>query len=106
MRMRIRDPEIFLTWIRDGKNSDLGSGINIPDPQHCFLEKQQTPDETGVELYLGMDTLAFKLEADKALKSVLPDQKERALFLSNLKQGRGTYSYTSVLIEFISKCGS
>jgi hypothetical protein len=36
-----------------------------------------------------MDTLAFKLEADKALKSVLPDQKERALFLSNLKQGRG-----------------
>jgi hypothetical protein len=20
--------------IRDGKNSDLGSGINIPDPQH------------------------------------------------------------------------
>jgi hypothetical protein len=23
--------------IRDGKNSDSGSGINIPDPQHCFL---------------------------------------------------------------------
>jgi hypothetical protein len=22
---------------RDGKNSDPGSGINIPDPQHCFL---------------------------------------------------------------------
>ncbi len=21
--------------IRDGKNSDLGSGLNIPDPQHC-----------------------------------------------------------------------
>ncbi len=51
-----------------------------------------------------MDTLAFKLEADKALKSVLPDQKERALFLSNLKQGRGTYSFTSVLIRLIRKC--
>ncbi len=23
--------------IRDGKNSDPGSGINIPDPQHCPL---------------------------------------------------------------------
>lgn len=33
----------------------------------------------------GMDSLTFKLEADKALKSVLPDQKERALFISNLK---------------------
>ncbi len=31
-------PESFLTWIRDpgGKNSDPGSGINIPDLQHCF----------------------------------------------------------------------
>jgi hypothetical protein len=29
-----------LMWIRDGKNLDqgwkkVGSGINIPDPQHC-----------------------------------------------------------------------
>jgi hypothetical protein len=24
------------TGIRDGKNSDPGSGINIPDPQHCW----------------------------------------------------------------------
>jgi hypothetical protein len=23
--------------IRDGKYSDPGSGINIPDPQHCFF---------------------------------------------------------------------
>jgi hypothetical protein len=22
-------------WIRDGKYSDPGSRINIPDPQHC-----------------------------------------------------------------------
>jgi hypothetical protein len=34
--MRIRDPEWkkFGCGIRDGKNSDPGSGINIPDPQH------------------------------------------------------------------------
>ncbi len=25
-----------LMWIWDGKNSDMGSGINIPDPQHYF----------------------------------------------------------------------
>jgi len=23
-------------WIRDGKNLDPGSGINIPNPQHCL----------------------------------------------------------------------
>jgi hypothetical protein len=28
----IRDPR---SGIRDGKNPDPGSGINIPDPQHC-----------------------------------------------------------------------
>jgi hypothetical protein len=27
----------FLPWIRDGKNSDLGSGIIMPDPQHCLV---------------------------------------------------------------------
>jgi hypothetical protein len=35
--MRIRDPgsgsRMEKIWIRDGKISDLGSGINIPDPQ-------------------------------------------------------------------------
>jgi hypothetical protein len=36
MRIPIRDPEFFLPWIRDPswKNSDPGSGINIPDPQY------------------------------------------------------------------------
>jgi len=24
-------------WIRDGKKSDPGSGINIPDPSHCLF---------------------------------------------------------------------
>ncbi len=43
MWIRIRDPEIFLTLdpgsgIRDGKNSDLVFGINIPDPQHWIEE--------------------------------------------------------------------
>ncbi len=39
MRIRIRDPESFFHWIRDGKIRirDLGSGINIPDPQHCLV---------------------------------------------------------------------
>ncbi len=35
MRIRIRDPESFRPWIRD-KNP--GSGINIPDPQHCLSD--------------------------------------------------------------------
>jgi hypothetical protein len=36
--MRIRDPgwKQFGSGIRDGKKSDPGSGINIPDPQHCL----------------------------------------------------------------------
>jgi hypothetical protein len=32
-KIRIRDEKIR---IRDEKNSDLRSGINIPDLQHCF----------------------------------------------------------------------
>jgi hypothetical protein len=37
--MGIRDPgwKKFGSRIRDGKLSDPGSGINIPDPQHCFV---------------------------------------------------------------------
>jgi hypothetical protein len=27
----------FGSGIRGGKKSDPGSGINIPDPQHCFV---------------------------------------------------------------------
>jgi hypothetical protein len=36
--MQIRDPgwKQFGSGIRDGKHSDPGSGINIPDPHHCF----------------------------------------------------------------------
>jgi hypothetical protein len=30
------DPESLWPWIRDGKKSDPGSGINVPDPQHCL----------------------------------------------------------------------
>jgi hypothetical protein len=45
MRILAQDPEIFITLdlgsgIRDGKNSDLGSGINIPDPQHCLQQNK------------------------------------------------------------------
>ncbi len=28
-------------WIWDGKNSDPGSGIIIPDPQHCRLGRRK-----------------------------------------------------------------
>jgi hypothetical protein len=33
LALRIGDPVIFYPWskIRDGKNPDLGSGMNIPD---------------------------------------------------------------------------
>jgi hypothetical protein len=31
----VRIRESFWPWIRDRKNSDPGSGINIPDPKHC-----------------------------------------------------------------------
>jgi hypothetical protein len=34
--MRIRDPGCKKSGILDRKNSDLGSGIKIPDPQHCL----------------------------------------------------------------------
>jgi hypothetical protein len=39
--MRIQDPgwRQFGSGIRDGKNLDPGSGINIPDPQHCNVAK-------------------------------------------------------------------
>jgi hypothetical protein len=39
----IRDPgwRQFGSGIRDGKKSDPGSGINIPDPQHCLQVKRQ-----------------------------------------------------------------
>jgi hypothetical protein len=46
--MRKRDPgwKEFGSGIRDGINSDPGSGINIPDPQHWFpgiLRKEVVP---------------------------------------------------------------
>jgi hypothetical protein len=45
--MRIRDPgwRQFGSGIRDGKKSDPGSGINIPDPQHCNKEEKKTTSE-------------------------------------------------------------
>jgi hypothetical protein len=45
--MRIRDPgwRQFGSGIRDGKKSDPGSGINIPDPQHCSVYSVVFSDE-------------------------------------------------------------
>jgi hypothetical protein len=36
--LRIWDLVPFDSWIRYGKNSDPGSGINIPDPQNCIFD--------------------------------------------------------------------
>jgi hypothetical protein len=33
------DPVSCQTWIRDGKNSDPGSGKNFPDLRHCLWEQ-------------------------------------------------------------------
>jgi hypothetical protein len=37
IRSGIRDGTLG-SGIRDGKNSDPGSGINIPDPQHWYVK--------------------------------------------------------------------
>jgi hypothetical protein len=42
--MRIRDEK---NRIQDGKNSDRGSGINIPDPQHLEIRYLGAVDWTG-----------------------------------------------------------
>jgi hypothetical protein len=46
--VRIRDSgwEQFGSGIRDGKKSDTGSGINIPDPQHCVIDRWRWLGET------------------------------------------------------------
>jgi hypothetical protein len=52
MRIRTRDPDSFLPWIRDPgwKNSDPGSGINIPDQQHRFFYCYRCFDYTAEPL--------------------------------------------------------
>jgi hypothetical protein len=41
----------FGSWILDGKNFDTGSGINLPDPQHCrYLPYAFVPDSGDVEV--------------------------------------------------------
>ncbi len=35
MRIRILDPESFRPWFQ-APGKKFGSGINIPDPKHCF----------------------------------------------------------------------
>jgi hypothetical protein len=58
--MRIRDPggRQFGSGIRDGKKSDPGSGINIPDPQHWL------------NLFVFSKYMKFNTEA-KALKKIM-----------------------------------
>jgi hypothetical protein len=49
--MRIRDPgwRQFGSGIRDGKKSDPGSGINIPDLQCCFYLKNLKGHKEAVQ---------------------------------------------------------
>jgi hypothetical protein len=53
--MKIRDPgwRQFGSGIRDGKKLDLGSGINIPDPQHCLKGLSQEMDLAFDDMYYG-----------------------------------------------------
>jgi hypothetical protein len=46
--MRIRDGKKIGSWIEkirilDGKNSDSGSRINVPDPQHWVMHNKRQP---------------------------------------------------------------
>jgi hypothetical protein len=51
-----------------GKNQDPGSGINIPDPQHCSFEKISCMD---ISKELGSnDKGAIKFSQAKTLKQV------------------------------------
>jgi hypothetical protein len=43
--------EKFGSGIRDGKNSDPGSGINISDPQHCRQDPILKLDVKVVQFY-------------------------------------------------------
>ncbi len=62
--MRIRDPgwRQFGSGIRDGKKSDPGSGINIPDPPHWL--KEGTCRRALVPEELIPDVQHFLLEPD------------------------------------------
>jgi hypothetical protein len=68
MRIRIRDPRIFLTLDPGWKK--FGSGINIPDPQHWYI---------GTDLLLGL------VEGGECCVSLLPEElpsaKERLRML-------------------------
>ncbi len=60
--MRIRDPgwRQFVSGIRDGKKSNPGSGINIPDPQHCFPYRLSWTAELGTpSFFLGLLSAQF-----------------------------------------------
>jgi hypothetical protein len=49
MQVRIRDPGSCKPWIREWKNSDPESGINIPDPQHCGKENEKLNAWNGLK---------------------------------------------------------
>jgi hypothetical protein len=82
----IRDPGSGM-----GKNQDPGSGINIPDPQHCFLHsincacageavEGQLPGQLEVCLFPHFLHLINCACAGEAVEGQLPGQLEVCLF--------------------------
>jgi hypothetical protein len=40
-------------WIRDPGGKTLGSGINIPDPQHCFVYFIFLERDVRIQIFCG-----------------------------------------------------
>jgi hypothetical protein len=59
--MRVRDLGLkkFGSGIRDGKNSDPVSGINIPDPQHWAKHKGKKKRKKGQKWSPNASTISF-----------------------------------------------
>ncbi len=64
--------------IRDGKNSGMGSGINIPDPQHWLLFWWRNVFCQGGE---GAPAQGYGRQAGQQEAQAFPWPQERALYL-------------------------
>jgi hypothetical protein len=48
---------------RDGKKTDPGSGINIPDPPHCISQRLPEAQENGSFRLMGDQTMTRQADA-------------------------------------------
>jgi hypothetical protein len=85
------DPESFWpgSGIRDGKNSDLGTGINIPDPQHRFLPEKHIKRQATRHDCLP----SLPGDEDKWIEKVYSDGKKNYFVLSRLEQTGKNHLY-------------